>query len=244
MEAESLRDVWVYLAASPLLSLSLTLAVYLGCDWLQKRSGGWSVVNPVLLSIAVLVGILTLSGTTYDTYFEGAQFVHFLLGPATVALAFPLYRQLPKLKRTWPGVLTALLAGGAAGSLSAVWIADFLGASAVTVMSLAPKSVTAPVGMGIAEKIGGLPSLTGVLVVITGVLGAVIGPRLFALLRLHGDSVQGIAIGVTSHGIGTARALQLSDEMGAFAGLGMALSALLASFALPAVLTLLGYLSN
>lgn len=241
MTPETLYEAWVYLAASPLLGLTTTLAVYLVCDWLYQRSGRWPGLNPVMVSIVVLVILLKTTATPYETYFEGAQFIHFLLGPATVALAYPLYRQLPKLKALWRFVLGGILVGGLGSALSGVWIAELLGASDTTLLSLAPKSVTTPVGMGIAEKIGGLPSLTAGLVVITGVIGAVIGPILFKLLRIRSDIAKGIAMGTASHGIGTARALQLSEEMGASSGLAMALSAITTTFTLPVVMQYLGY---
>jgi putative effector of murein hydrolase len=148
-------------------------------------------------------------------------------------LALPLYRQFSKLKTLWVAVLIALPVGVAAGGGSAVAIAWLLGADTQTLLSLAPKSVTAPVAMGIAERIGGIPSLTAVLVVTTGIIGAVFGTKLFDVLRIHDDSVRGIALGVAAHGIGTARAFQVSAEMGAFAGLAMALSAFVASVMLP-----------
>jgi putative effector of murein hydrolase len=151
-----------------------------------------------------------------------------------------LYRQFPKVKRLWLPVSITLISGVTIGALSSVGIARFLGASTQTQLSLAPKSVTAPVAMGISEQIGGLPSLTAVLVVATGILGAVLGTKLFALMRTTDDSVKGIAMGITAHGIGTARAFQVSAEMGAFSGLAMALATLITAFTLPWLLDLVG----
>jgi predicted murein hydrolase (TIGR00659 family) len=197
-------------------------------------------VNPVALAVMILIGLLLASGTSYDSYFAGAQFVHFLLGPATVSLAVPLYRQRAKLAALWLPILVALVCGIFAAALSALAIAAVLGADVDTLLSLAPKSVTAPVAMGIAEQLGGHPSLTAVLVVATGILGAVMGTPLFRWLRIRDDSVKGIAMGVTSHGIGTARAFQVSGEMGAFSGLAMALSAFASALLLPPVLAWIG----
>ncbi len=162
--------------------------------------------------------------------------VHFLLGPATVALAVPLYQQLSQLKRLWLPVLVTVVIAVLVGALSSIVIAGLMGATALTQISLAPKSVTAPVAMGISDQLGGLPSLTAVLVVATGILGAVLGAGLFSLLRIRDDSVKGIAMGVTAHGIGTARAFQVSPRMGAFSGLAMALSALFSAALLPGLL--------
>lgn len=231
----SLDALWVYLATSPLLHLTLTLVVYLLADGLFQRSGRRALLNPVLVSMLVLIGVLLITGTDYQTYFDGAQFIHFLLGPAIVALAVPLYRQLERIRRLWLPILMAIVIGALVSATSAVVIAARLGATRETLMSLAPKSVTTPVAMGIAEQLGGLPSLTAALVVLTGVLGAVIGPALLTAVGVRDDRARGLALGVSAHGIGTARALQSSGLAGAFAALAMGLMALISSVLLPVV---------
>jgi predicted murein hydrolase (TIGR00659 family) len=228
-----LAEIWVYLAASPLLGLTLTLVAYQGAYWLYTRSGMNPAANPVAIAVAIIVALLMLTGTPYATYFDGAQFVHFLLGPATVALAVPLYAQLPRLKRMFGPALLALAIGSLTAIVSAIDVGWALAASRPTLMSLAPKSVTTPIAMGIAEKIGGLPSLTAVLVVTTGILGAIVAQWLFRLLRVKDEAVQGFAIGVAAHGIGTARAFQISETMGAFAALAMGLNGLATALLLP-----------
>jgi predicted murein hydrolase (TIGR00659 family) len=228
-----LADVWVYLSTTPLLGLALTLLVYHGAFLVYQRVGFNPLANPVAIAVLVLATLLWVTGTPYATYFEGAQFVHFLLGPATVALAVPLFEQLPRLKRLWLPLLGALVAGSVAAAVSAVLVGWALGASRATLASLAPKSVTSPVAMGIAEKIGGIPSLTAVLVAATGIIGAASARSLFNAMRIHDPTVRGFALGTAAHGIGTARAFQVSDEMGAFAGLAMGLSALFSAVALP-----------
>lgn len=226
-------EIWVYLSASPLLGLTVTLLAYQGAYWLYSRLGMNPLANPVAISVALLVGLLWATDTPYPVYFEGAQFVHFLLGPATVALAVPLYAQLPALKKSLFPLLAALFAGSASATISAVGIAALLGASRETLVSLAPKSVTTPIAMGIAEKLGGLPSLTAVLVVCTGIVGAVLARGTLNLLRIEEHSVRGFAVGVAAHGIGTARAFQVSETMGAFAGLAMGLNGLVTAFLVP-----------
>jgi len=226
-------EVWVYLAASPLLGLTLTLLAYQGAVLVSNRCSGHPLANPVLLAVTALVTVLWITGTPYRTYFDGAQFVHFLLGPATVALAIPLYAQLGRLKRMAVPLLMALLAGSLSAAISAVLIGHLLGASDATVLSLAPKSVTTPIAMGIAERIGGLPSLTAVLVIITGILGAIGARGLYTLLRIDDPAVRGFALGTASHGIGTARAFQVSEQAGAFAALAMGLNGLLTAVLLP-----------
>ncbi|MBU1236626.1 MAG: LrgB family protein [Gammaproteobacteria bacterium] len=228
-----LAEIWVYLAASPLLGLTLTLLAYQGAYWLYRHSGMNPAANPVAIAVAIIVALLMLTDTSYATYFEGAQFVHFLLGPATVALAIPLYAQLPRLKRMFGPALVALAIGSLTAIVSAIAVGWALGASRPTLMSLAPKSVTTPIAMGIAEKIGGLPSLTAVLVVATGILGAIVAQWLFRLLRVKDEAVQGFAIGLAAHGIGTARAFQISETTGAFAALAMGLNGLATALLLP-----------
>ena len=235
----SASAIWVYLAASPLLGLTLTLLAYLGASAVHQRCGGHPLANPVLLAVATLVGLLWLTDTPYRTYFDGAQFVHFLLGPATVALAIPLHAQLPRLRRMALPLLLALLIGSLTAALSAVAIGALLGASRATLLSLAPKSVTTPIAMGIAERIGGLPSLTAVLVILTGVLGAILARYIYRALHIDDDAQRGFALGIAAHGIGTARAFQESEQMGAFAALAMGLNGLLTAVLLPLLLPLL-----
>ena len=233
------REIWVYLAAHPLLNLTLTLAAYLVGDYLFRRSGHKAVFNPVLIAIATLVTILVMTGVTYDTYFEGAQFVHFLLGPATVALAVPLYRQFDRVRHSAPAILVSLLGGSLAAVLSAVLIAWLLGAPENVVASIAPKSATTPIAMGISEQLGGFPSLTAVLVILTGILGAMFGTAILERLGVKDPGAQGFALGLASHGIGTARALQVSEVTGAFSALAMGLNGLATSLLVPLVLHLL-----
>lgn len=227
------RDIWVYLAARPLLSLTLTLAAYQAGFWLYSRARMNPLLNPVLLAVCVLVGILLATGTGYRTYFEGAQFVHFLLGPATVCLAVPLYRQYETVRRNAVAILVSIVCGSLTAALSAVGLAWLLGASRTTLISIAPKSVTAPIAMGISEQLGGLPSLTAILVILTGILGAMLGPPVLNLVRIRDWAARGLAIGTASHGIGTARALQVNEVAGAFSGLAMGLNALATAILLP-----------
>ncbi|MEF2552471.1 LrgB family protein [Aurantimonas sp. A2-1-M11] len=236
---DTLIDVWVYLAASPLLFLTMTLVAYQGANWLYRRAGSTALLNPVFLTVAAVVAVLTLTGTSYPTYFEGAQFIHFLLGPATVALAIPLYRQFDKVRGSAAAIAASLFTGSLTAIASAIGLGLLLRADAVSLISLAPKSVTAPVAMGIAEKLGGLPSLTAVFVIATGILGAALGPVLLDLMGIRDQAARGFAMGTASHGIGTARALQESEVAGAFSGLAMGLNALATAIILPLLWTFL-----
>ncbi|OSP53736.1 LrgB family protein [Pseudoruegeria sp. SK021] len=230
-----LSEIWVYLAQSPLLWLTATLAAYSVGDAAFRAARRNPLVNPVLIAVTLLVAVLWLTDTPYETYFEGAQFVHFLLGPATVALALPLYTNLSLIKRSALPMTVALIAGSVTAILSALGIGWALGLSGDTLLALAPKSATAPVAIGVAEQIGAPANLTAVFVILTGILGAVIVTPLFNALGITDWRARGFAVGVTSHGIGTARAFQVHPTAGAFSGIGMGLNALLTAILAPLI---------
>ena len=233
MVDQDLSSIWIYLSASPLTGLTVTLVAYVISFRLFQRFNNNPLLHPVVTAVCLIIVFLLVTDTGYDAYFEGGQFVHFLLGPATVALAIPLYQQWPKIKKLWLPLSITLLGGAFIAGTSAVVIAQAMGGSLETQLSMAPKSVTAPVAMAISEQLGGLPSLTAVLVVITGVMGAVFGTRVLSMLGISDDAAKGVAMGITAHGIGTARAFQVSREMGAFSGLAMATSTLVTALMLP-----------
>jgi predicted murein hydrolase (TIGR00659 family) len=236
---------WVYLSASPLLGLTLTLCAYAIAYAIHVRCKMSPLANPVAIAIAIIATVLLASGMSYQRYFAGAQFVHFLLGPATVALAVPLVRQWPRLRRALLPLGVALVSGSATAILSAVGVTALLGGSEQLLRSMGPKSATTPIAMAVSERLGGVPSLTAVLVIGTGIFGAVSARFLFNAMRITSPEARGFALGVAAHGIGTARAFQVSAEMGAFAGLGMGLNgvatALLAPWLVPWLLRVLGY---
>ena len=229
--------LWVYLSATPLFGLTATLATYVLAHALYLRVGQAAWANPVLWSVAVIALVLLATGVSYPTYFSGAQFIHFLLGPAVVALGWPLWQRRAQVRQRWRRLLIASLLGGVAASGSALALGWAMGLPADVVLSLAPKSVTAPVAMGIADKIGGIPALSAVFAVLTGLVGALSGKVLFGLLRLpHSDAgwaARGFALGTASHGIGAARALQVNADAGAYAGLALGLQVVLASLLMP-----------
>lgn len=239
-----LYSIWVYLAATPLFGLTLTLVVYEAADWLYRRSGQRAVVNPVLVAVLVISVVLALSDVDYATYFEGAQFVHFLLGPATVALAVPLHRHLPDIRRSAGPLLAAVCLGSVSAIAVAVAIPWALGASAEILVSLAPKSATAPVAMGLAAELGGAPSLTAAFTILTGITGAVCGTVVLNLLRVRDPRARGLAVGVAAHGIGTARKMQINPTSGAFAGLGLAMNAVVTTILIPVLFTVVPPLAS
>ena len=235
-------ELWVYLSATPLFGLTATLVVYVLAQgvYVHFQQAPWA--NPVLWSVVTLATVLLSTGVSYPTYFAGAQFIHFLLGPAVVALAWPLWERRAELRKRWGGIVLAALAGGTAASVSAVALGWVLGLPFEVVLSLAPKSVTAPVAMGIADKIGGIPALAAVFAVVTGMVGALSGKYLFGLLKVPTDAsgwrARGFALGTAAHGIGAARALQVNADAGAYAGLALGLQVVLASLLMPLVFRL------
>ena len=229
-------DLWVYLSSTPLLWLTVTLIIWAGADRIAIASGRHPAVNPVLISIIVLGAILILTGTSFATYFQGAQFVHFLLGPAIVAIAVPLYRNLDRVRENTLPMIAAVVAGSVTAVVSALSIAALFGVPEPVLVSLAPKSVTAGVAMGIAEHFGGQPALTAVLVVTTGLIGAIIVTPLMNVLGLKDYAARGFAAGLAAHGIGTARAFVVDEVAGTFAGIAMALNAVLTALILPLIL--------
>ncbi len=230
--------LWVYLSTTPLLWLTATLVAYVVADRISLLLHRHPLANPVLIAVILLVLVLRGTGTEFSRYFEGAQFVHFMLGPATVALAVPLIAQGRQVKRLIVPIAAALIAGSVTAIVTAIGLAWALGASPQTVASLAPKSVTTPIAMGIAEAIGGIPTLTAVLVILTGIIGAMSVTPLMNALGVTDYAARGFAAGVASHGIGTARAFQVSEIAGTFAGLGMALNGLLTAILAPMLMAL------
>ena len=232
-------ELWVYLSATPLFGLTATLVVYVLAQALSTRLQQAPWANPVRWSVLTIATVLLATGVSYPTYFAGAQFIHFLLGPAVVALAWPLWERRAELRLRWRRLLLAALAGGTAASGSALALGWALDLPTEVVLSLAPKSVTAPVAMGIAEKIGGIPALGAVFAVITGMVGALSGKYLFQLLRIpatpHGWIARGFAMGTAAHGIGAARALHVNADAGAYAGLALGLQVVLTSLLIPLV---------
>lgn len=235
----STQDIWVYLSETPLLWLTATLIAYGIGHIAFTRSGSNPAVNPVAIAAALLIALLIATDTDYDTYFEGAQFVHFLLGPATVALAVPLYIHLPKVRRTALPMLAALVAGVVTAVGTALGIASVMGAGTESLLSLAPKSVTSPIAMGIAERIGGLPSLAAGLVIATGIVGAIVVTPLLNLMRIRDWRARGFAVGIAAHGIGTARAFQVNPIAGVFAAVAMGLNGLTTAILVPLIAHLL-----
>ena len=234
----SVFDIWVYLSARPLLWLTVTLIAYVIADAIAEHFNRPAILNPVPMAAGALIIILSVSGTPFSTYFEGAQFIHFLLGPATVALAVPLFQHIGPVRRNLLPMAGALVAGSLTAIMTAMGVAWALSLPFPVIISIAPKSVTTPIAMGIAETLGGIPTLAAVLVILTGILGATLVTPLLNLLRIKDYAARGFAVGIAAHGIGTARAFQVNEMAGAFAGIAMGLNGALTAFLLPLLLWL------
>jgi predicted murein hydrolase (TIGR00659 family) len=237
--SQSPFDLWVYLSRTPLLWLTVTLLAYILADRFSEATRRHPLANPVLHAIWMIAAVLLLTGTSYKDYFDGAQFVHFLLGPATVALALPLYENRAAVRRSLVPMAVALLVGAVTAVASVLLIALAFGMPRTVLISIAPKSVTAAVAMGISQSLGGDAALTAVTVIATGVIGAIVVTPLMNLLGVTDWQARGFAAGLAAHGIGTARAFQVHPLAGTFAGIAMGLNAFLTAILVPLAVSLL-----
>ncbi|SDZ11262.1 LrgB family protein [Nitrosomonas sp. Nm33] len=228
-----IAEIWVYLSGSPLFALIITLTAYQAGILFYEKANKNPLANPVAIAVVLVAIALYLVGMPYQRYFEGAQFVHFLLGTATVALAVPIYRSFAILKTRLIPLTIALLCGGAVSIASAVGISTFLGADTAIIGAFYPKSVTAPIAMGIAERVGVSPTLTAVFAIVTGILGAILGSSILNLLGMRAWWQRGFAMGVAAHGIGTSRAFAVHPEAGVYASLAMGMHGILGAILIP-----------
>lgn len=227
--------LWQVVIGHPLFAVALTLAAYQIAILVYQRSG-WLVLQPVMVSMLLVVGALLLCGVEYSTYRAGAEPIAWLLGPATVALAVPLQHNIKRIRQLfWPIIIT-VLAGGVLSVVLTLAIGWLLGADWTVLMSLAPKSVTMPIAMPVAEQIGGIASLAAVMVMLTGVIGTALGPLLLRWAKVDHPAARGLSYGMNAHAIGTAHALQEGEECGAFAALAMSLLGIATALLMPVLL--------
>ena len=220
--------------------IALTFVTFVLAQYLQRKTG-IKLLNPILLSIVVLICILMAADIDYSIYREGGEYLDFWLKPAVVALGVPLYKQLGTIKKQMLPLLIAEMAGCVAGIISVVLVAEFLGASQAVMMSLAPKAVTTPIAMEISSSIGGIPALTAAVVVCTGIFGGMAGFRITRLGHVKSPIAEGLSMGTAAHAMGTSAAMERSDRYGAFSSLGLTLNGLLTALLSPIILHLLGY---
>lgn len=231
--AQSYSQIWHSLTTHSLTHLCLTLVVFALSVKVFQACRMRPIFNPVLLSMLVIIGVLTLIDVDYPTYFESVQVIHFLLGPSTVALAVPLYRQLRQIKASAKAIFTGLLVGSLCAVLSAVGLTYLLGGSVDSIASIIPKSVTSPIAMGISEQIDGIPSLSAAIVIITGVIGVIMSAVLFKVFGIKDWAVRGVAMGTACHGVGTASMMLENEKAGAFAGLAMGINGIISAILIP-----------
>ena len=231
----ALLSVWKSIATTPLLWLAATIVAYVLGQAVQRASKGSPLANPVLIAIVFVGGLLKATGTSYATYFAGAQFIHFLLGPATVALAVPLALNLSHVRRIFHGVGLALLAGSLTSAISGVAVVWLLGGGRAIAMSMAPKAATTPIALALSQEVGGVPALTAALAIAGGIVAAVVGRTVLRWLRVDDWRAHGLAAGVAGSGVAAAQVAPLSSIAAAFAALGIGLNGLLTALIVPLI---------
>ena len=222
-----------------ILLLAATFGIYYGARQIQKKTG-WVVLNPILVTIAILIVLLQVTGISYDTYNQAGQYIDFWLKPAIVALGVPLYQHLGQIRRQFLPIFLSQLVGCLVGLVSVIAIASWMGASSEVVISLAPKSVTTPIAMEVCSTAGGIPSLTAAIVVCVGLFGAVFGFKVLEVWQVKNPFSQGLGMGTASHAVGTSRAMEKGDTYGAYASLGLILNGVLTALLTPYVLRMMG----
>jgi predicted murein hydrolase (TIGR00659 family) len=233
-------DSWQEVSSFPVLWLVITLVVFMGAAWLNQKAGKTPFLHPVLVSLSIIIVILKLVEVDYSTYMLGGQYIHFLLGPAVVALAVPLYDNIETVKKLLLPLLLGSFVGALVAAASVILIGLWFGFSDQILLSMAPKSVTSPIAIAVAEKVGGFPSLAAGLVLITGAMGCLVAPLVYKLLRITDPSVKGFVLGVGAHAMGTAYAFEYGVIAGAFGGLAMGMTGAFTAFMLPVLIPLLG----
>ncbi len=221
--------------------LALTFATFFGFKYVQQKTK-WVLLNPILLTIALLIIFLKTNDISLETYNQGGHLIEFWLRPAVVALGVPLYLQLETIKKQFLPILASQLVGCIAGIVSVVGIAKLMGASQSVILSLASKSVTTPIAMEVTKAVGGIPSLTAAVVVCVGLFGAVLGYKTMGYGRVHRPMAQGLSMGTATHAVGTAASMEVSPLHGAYASLGLTLNGIFTALLTPTVLRVMGVL--
>lgn len=223
---------------SEIFSLTLVIGTYLTSLFLYKKTR-LKLLHPLLVSVLVIIAVLEILGIDYETFRAGTHLVHFMLGPSVVALGYVLFEQMKYLKGNVISILTSVFVGAIVGIVSVILIGRLMGADKALIATLQPKSVTTPIAMGIAEQNGGIPSLTAVIVVAVGIFGSIVGPMVMKVLGIESHIAKGLALGASSHGVGTATAIQLGAVEGAISGLAIGLMGIMTAILVPLIGTLM-----
>lgn len=219
---------------SEVFALTLVVGSYLAALALYKKTH-FPLLHPLITSILVIISVLKALNIEYESFRQGSNLIHFMLGPSVVALGYVLYEQMQYVKGNIVSILTAIFVGAIVGIVSVIAIAKLMGADAILIATLQPKSVTTPIAMGIAEKSGGIPSLTAVIVVVVGIFGSIVGPFVLKALGIESRIAKGLALGASSHGVGTAAAMQLGAIEGALSGLAIGLMGIMTAILVPVI---------
>jgi putative effector of murein hydrolase len=233
--SRTILDLWTPLAPTPLVWIVVTIAGYIVARGLQRLCGGSPLLNPVLAAIALVTSVVLITRTRYATYFTGAQFINFLLGPMTVALAVPLARNLRHIRSFLVGIGLALLAGSVSSIVGGIGLVWLLGGSRAVALSMAPKAVTTPIAMAVSAQVGGIPALTAALAIVGGIVAAIGGQHMLGRMRISDWRAHGFAAGVAGSGVAAARVAPLDELAAAFAAMGIALNGLVTALLVPLV---------
>lgn len=230
------------LANSEIFALVLVLGTYLAALALYKKVH-ISLLHPLITSVLAIIAVLKLLDISYESFQQGSHLIHFMLGPSVVALGYVLYEQIQYLKGNVISILTSVFIGAIVGIVSVIIIGKLMGADPALIATLQPKSVTTPIAMGIAEKAGGIPSLTAVIVVAVGIFGSIVGPIVMKVLGIESHIAKGLALGASSHGVGTAAAIQIGAIEGALSGLAIGLMGIMTAVLVPVIRLICNYFS-
>jgi predicted murein hydrolase (TIGR00659 family) len=228
-----------YISTTPLTWILLTLSAFKIGIILYEKANKHALLQPIIVAYVIIIPILLITNMSYERYFESVAVIHFFLGPATVALALPLYKNFAYIKSLFSPIVLTLIIGGAFSIISATSILWLFDAQLSTILSMTTKSITAPIAVITSEKIGAIPSLALGFIIITGVVGALFGNIVFKIMKIKSDVSKGFALGLTSHAIGIARAMEISDKATAFGALGMGLFGILTAIILPIIIHLI-----
>ncbi len=220
------------LGTSLYFGMAVSVGSYLAASWLKKKTG-WAILNPLLISSLMVLAVLSIFRIDYQVYNNGAKYLSYLLTPATVCLAIPLYKQLELLKQYFPAVIGAICAGVAASAVSVFFMVKVMGLGHEHYVTLLPKSITTAIGMGVSEEAGGIVTLTVIAIIITGVLGSVVSETVFCLMGIRHPVAKGLALGTSAHAVGTSKALELGEVEGAMSSLSIAVAGLMTVILVP-----------
>lgn len=185
------------------------------------------ILNPLLIAIIVIICFLSTFNIDFETYNKGGQFINMFLGPSTVVLAVPLYKQLDLLKKNAKAILTGIFIGSIVGIFSIIAISHFIGLDASVIKSLVPKSVTTPIGISVSSQLGGIVPITVLAIIFTGIIGAVFGPTVCKILRIKDKIAVGVSMGTAAHAVGTSKALELGEVEGAMSSLSIGIAGIM-----------------